>query len=1602
MRTSRLGVGIVAATLAVLVIGLQRSDARTTVVTLPPVVSNIQIANLLPGAAASVTFSVDDAGASTSCQWQTADTAAVPGVWVDLVGVTSCGSYTAPQVDAAKWHRILVTASNSAGVGSAVSRAYRLGGDLMVSPGCSIVDGLANDSRVTITVPPPGGGGCNSQADVSPDGSMIVFTRGTDVWLMDAGGTWSRALTVTTDVEADPRWSPDGTRIAFLRYAAAGATTRSIVIHEAETGFERTFGPYAGFTTNFHALDWQTNSTVIFGSHGREGGVMSGLPWRYYTGWPGLGHGRTSSTSVTCPYSSPPQQCIFIHELWGINAYTGVATQLSDSAPPTSAAEWSNLWWYKLNPLMVRVSPDAQATVHTNSQNGYLSLFNASFAQTWTTTLAAGDAWRSDGKLFYGGLATVYLANADLTGATTYLTGGSLFPTDFGFLDPAGHPVMPPGQAYGPPGFDGPGQNPTGAQAEPVNTATGSYYTQVTDLDLPGIGIPFAFERTYNSSDATVGEFGQGWTHAYAASLTVVGSGDVTVRWGTGQLFTFRLNADGSFTGAPGALSTLTAVSGGHELLLRRGQLRYGFNTQGQLTSIKDRNNNTVTLAYTAGVLSQITDTVGRLVTVSHTGGKISSVASGSRQVDFAYTGDLLTSVVDVRGQTWLYEYDTAGRLSKITDPNGHFLVRNTYGSDGRVSDQYDARNFHTTFSWDVNTQTATMTDARGKQWKDVYRNGVLWKRLDPLNNTVEISHDGSFNVTRIIDAKGNITRLSYQGSNLVSRTAPTPLSYAEAWTYTSLNDVATYTDGRGGSTTFAYTSGNLTSITHPDPDGTGPLVAPIDQFGRDPAGTGLLTSYTDPRSKTTTFQYTTGLPTEVLSPLGFKTTYTHDSAGRVATMVEPRGYAAGNVPIDYTTTYTVDAAGNPLTVTTPDPDGAGSLVASTWTWAYDLAGLLDTSTDPLGHLTNYDYDNANHLTTVTAPDPDGAGALTSPVTQYAYNEVGDLSSRTDANTHQTTYVYDDARRLTSATAPLSRVWSYTYDNNGNLATVTDANGNATPAIGDGKTTLGYDVLNRLTTIDYSDTTPDVGFQYDANSNRTQMTDGSGTETHAWDALDRLTSITRGSDVLGYAYDASSNLTQRTYPGAVVSDLAYDNDGRLQTVTNSGLATTYGYDQASNLLTTTVPSGNGHVETRTYDRAGRLTTVLNKKNTTTLSQYVLTLDKDGNPSKIVRSGTPAETRTYKYDGLERLTEVCFQAAACTAGTSPFIRWTYDPVGNRLTEARPSVATTNYTYDNADRLLTAGATSYTFDLNGNQTGAGTRTFTYDLANRLKTTTLSATTTTYTYDGLGKRLKASTGAAANQNTNYLWDPSTPRVPEVALERDGANALLRRYQYGWDTISMAAPTSLYYFHYDNLGSMSNLTSTNGAKQWTYVYEPYGAVKTETKNNASAPPNFLKFTGEYLDPTGLYHLRARQYDPTTGRFEATDALPTTGSAYAYVGNQPTTLVDPSGLAGEPGTCSSIKCWMQEGALLTLPHCSLKAGVLSLGGTAVAVGGTAIGGARIIRGAAELAASEVAGPAAPLVALTGVHDVLIGATLVGGSQATGVALVRLAYNECE
>ena len=65
-------------------------------------------------------------------------------------------------------------------------------------------------------------------------------------------------------------------------------------------------------------------------------------------------------------------------------------------------------------------------------------------------------------------------------------------------------------------------------------------------------------------------------------------------------------------------------------------------------------------------------------------------------------------------------------------------------------------------------------------------------------------------------------------------------------------------------------------------------------------------------------------------------------------------------------------------------------------------------------------------------------------------------------------------------------------------------------------------------------------------------------------------------------------------------------------------------------------------------------------------------------------------------------------------------------------------------------------------------------------------------------------------------------------------------------------------------------------------------------------SPTNLTRFTGQLIDTVdNLYYLRARMYDPTTGRFLQTDPVvqlvvdPYVAS-YVYVNNRPTVFVDP------------------------------------------------------------------------------------------------------------
>jgi YD repeat-containing protein len=506
--------------------------------------------------------------------------------------------------------------------------------------------------------------------------------------------------------------------------------------------------------------------------------------------------------------------------------------------------------------------------------------------------------------------------------------------------------------------------------------------------------------------------------------------------------------------------------------------------------------------------------------------------------------------------------------------------------------------------------------------------------------------------------------------------------------------------------------------------------------------------------------------------------------------------------------------------------------------------------TDPLNHETVYTFDDVGRL--IQRLDPNGndtdftyyagsadihqviasVGDGDSAPTTYEYDENGNLSQITDANNHVTTLDYWENNQPKSVTDPLNRTWSITYDDVAGTETNTLPSG--------GTVTQSFDVKGRLTTVNYSDSTPDVSFTYDANDNPATMTDGiSGTVSYAFDVLSRLESVTRGTSAFTYTYFDDGMLKKRTYPNGDAVTYTYETDNRLDSVTSGNKTVTYDYTTSAGKITRTLPSANGYVETTTFDRAGRVSKLTNKKGSSTLSKFDYTLDDAGNPTQII---TTTETIDLTYDDGNRLTKVCYLTnCPSTGGALTGITYDYDDVGNLIERQThgTSAATTSYLYDAADELcwsvspasqstdcsvVPTGGTDYDHDANGNVTRKGSRTFTYDLASRLVSTTNNSTTYTYSYDGHGNRVSST---SAGVTTSFAWDINAA-VALLATETTGSTTT--RHVYGSGPEWFNDGTN-HFFLTDALGSVANITSgLNGATEATYTYEPYGSIRTKS----------------------------------------------------------------------------------------------------------------------------------------------------------------------------
>jgi RHS repeat-associated protein len=99
--------------------------------------------------------------------------------------------------------------------------------------------------------------------------------------------------------------------------------------------------------------------------------------------------------------------------------------------------------------------------------------------------------------------------------------------------------------------------------------------------------------------------------------------------------------------------------------------------------------------------------------------------------------------------------------------------------------------------------------------------------------------------------------------------------------------------------------------------------------------------------------------------------------------------------------------------------------------------------------------------------------------------------------------------------------------------------------------------------------------------------------------------------------------------------------------------------------------------------------------------------------------------------------------------------------------------------------------------------------------------------------------------------------------------------------------------YLHHDQTGSTRLLTGSTGTVTGKCSYAAYGTPTCE--RTATTP---LGYDGQYASSdTGLIYLRAREYDPATAQFSRDPLEAISGEPYAYAGDDPLNVGDPTGL---------------------------------------------------------------------------------------------------------
>ena len=395
------------------------------------------------------------------------------------------------------------------------------------------------------------------------------------------------------------------------------------------------------------------------------------------------------------------------------------------------------------------------------------------------------------------------------------------------------------------------------------------------------------------------------------------------------------------------------------------------------------------------------------------------------------------------------------------------------------------------------------------------------------------------------------------------------------------------------------------------------------------------------------------GLTFTNVTASGIIIAYAYDALDRMTDTTDGRGNTS---TVAYNTlgqlVHTEDALGNQTLFT------------------YDAIGRRIAVTDALGQIIHTEYDAKNRIvftwgaTYPTAYDYDDFGRMTKLHTWRDENSESDT----------TQWIYDSATGLlTQKLYADGKGPSYTYTPDGQLATRTWARGIVT--------TYNYDAAKQLIGIDYSDSTPDITFNYNRTGNQlSAITAGVTTNLYAYSLLRQLTAETvvtaEGTTVINRSYDTFGRSIGHTLDNGHGVGYAYDEFGRFKSVSyaQSAEAFVYSYLLGSYLISGMTAS-SGYFWTRGYEPHRKLVSAVeNAYGSDVISRFDYENDAIGRRVSRVDSGLAIPTPVFDKYTYNIRSEVV--GAQCYYGTDASdtsriyggrgFGYNYDSIGNRIT------------------------------------------------------------------------------------------------------------------------------------------------------------------------------------------------------------------------------------------------------------------------------------------------------------------------------------------------